>query len=122
MQQADEDEMKPEGHFTRAERGPDISGMPQRSRGTLDLLFCSSDLCVVYLFRIKYHQQLCVRLGYLCILALVAKRSEHSDSLRWAANGERFRNICSDVSAPTMPFLVRIRGSPDTHQRLGIPT
>ena len=44
-----------------------------------------------------------------CILALVAKRSEQSDSLRWAASGERFRNICSDVSASTVPLSIRIR-------------
>jgi hypothetical protein len=69
-------------------------GCKKRSSGSaLDLLFCGPDLGVVDLFREKKHQQRGSfhRLEFL--LALVAKRNEQSDSLRWAASGERFKNI-----------------------------
>lgn len=69
------------GLLCETKQGPEVSGMQKRSRGTLDLLFCGPYLCVVHLFGEK-HQQRFISISDICILALVAKRSEHSDSLR----------------------------------------
>jgi hypothetical protein len=55
--------------------------------------FFAVPICVVDLFREKKHQQR-GRFHHLeFLLAFVAKRNEQSDSLRWAASGERFKNI-----------------------------
>jgi hypothetical protein len=71
------------------------SGRKKSSGSALDLLFCGPDLCVVDLFHEKKHQQRGHFHRLESLLALVAKRNEQSDSLRWAASGERFKNIFS---------------------------
>jgi len=63
---------KGRGYFARTKRGSGISGM-QNVHEVLLTCFFAVPICVLFTF--------------------VAKRSEHSDSLRWAASGERFRNI-----------------------------
>jgi hypothetical protein len=69
MRQTDEDEIK-QGMLTgrvTLQRGPDISGMQKRSRGTLDLLFCGSDLGVIDLIGVKYQQRIHLGDSYTCL-------------------------------------------------------